>query len=228
MPLTFDSEISRISDLERDILKALSDEDTQRLSDLIGVAKDINMTARLLKTGTIARTMQKVRTYHDNGVAQLAKEVVREWKCVFSREKGTDEQHPTNFSTMNLEDFLTLDLHISRMKDRQYAEQQSCHASRVQILKKPTSPISGGRVVYWMSRDQRLNDNWALLKAQELAIQSSSPLAIVFSLTSSFPGANLRSYGFMLRGLKMLQIDAEHFNIPFFILKGIESFLNVF
>jgi hypothetical protein len=218
-----DSELSRISDLERDIVKALAAEDTQRLQDLIEVAKGINMTLRLLKAGTIARTMQKVRKFHDESVAKSASEVVKEWKHVFSRDSTVEDSPPTtDFSNMNLEDFLALDLHLPRMKDRQYTEQQNCHPSRVQILQKATTrPPSEGRVVYWMSRDQRLCDNWALLKAQELALESSYPLAIVFSLTSSFPGANMRSYGFMLRGLKMLQIDAEHFNIPFFILKGI-------
>lgn len=75
-----------------------------------------------------------------------------------------------------------------------------------------------GRVVYWMSRDQRLCDNWALLKAQEEA--KDAPLAIVFCLSSAFPDANIRSLGFMLRGLKLLQTDAANLNIPLIILRG--------
>jgi len=35
-----------------------------------------------------------------------------------------------------------------------------------------------GPVVYWMSRDQRVRDNWALLYAQELALNLGRPLGV--------------------------------------------------
>lgn len=38
-------------------------------------------------------------------------------------------------------------------------------ASRVRPLAART-PAKAGRVVYWMSRDQRVRDNWALTYAQ--------------------------------------------------------------
>ncbi len=81
-----------------------------------------------------------------------------------------------------------------------------------------------GTVVYWMSRDQRTHDNWALLYAQgktregqeapkdslyggalphwllELALAREMALAVVFCLAPSFLGASIRHYGFMLRG----------------------------
>lgn len=213
-------DLSRISQLEKDISAALKGEDTERLLDLVAAAKDLAMSSQLLKATTIARQMQKVRKFHDSSVSRAASEVVGNWKKVFMQDNinNSDSQSSTDFSKMSLEDFLMLDLHLPRLRDRQYVEQQSCHPSRVQAIQK--SSMTGGRVVYWMSRDQRLCDNWALLRAQEIALEHSLPLAIVFSLTSSYPGANLRHYGFMLRGLKMLQIDAEHHNIPFFILKG--------
>jgi deoxyribodipyrimidine photo-lyase len=71
-----------------------------------------------------------------------------------------------------------------------------------------------------MSRDQRLHDNWALLYAQQRALETNSPLCIIFCLTSNFPQANIRSYGFMLRGLKLLQLDCENYSLPFYLLKG--------
>jgi deoxyribodipyrimidine photo-lyase len=40
---------------------------------------------------------------------------------------------------------------------------------RVRISKKGV--MRAGPVLYWMSRDQRINDNWSLLLAQELAIK---------------------------------------------------------
>jgi len=49
-----------------------------------------------------------------------------------------------------------------------------------------------GPVVYWMSRDQRVRDNWTLLYAQELALSLGQPLGVVFCLTPAFFGATLR------------------------------------
>ena len=40
---------------------------------------------------------------------------------------------------------------------------------RIRILKDIAAKT--GPVIYWMSRDQRMNDNWAFLFAQSLAIQ---------------------------------------------------------
>ena len=37
-----------------------------------------------------------------------------------------------------------------------------------------------GPVVYWMSRDQRTQDNWALLFAQKEGLKQKEPLAVVF------------------------------------------------
>lgn len=41
-----------------------------------------------------------------------------------------------------------------------------------------------GPVLYWMSRDQRAKDNWALLCAQKTAIRLGRPLVVVFCLAS--------------------------------------------
>lgn len=39
-----------------------------------------------------------------------------------------------------------------------------------------------GPVLYWMSRDQRVADNWALLHAVEVAQESGAPVAVAFNL----------------------------------------------
>jgi deoxyribodipyrimidine photo-lyase len=49
-----------------------------------------------------------------------------------------------------------------------------------------------GPVVYWMSRDQRVRDNWALLFAQEYALQRKSALIVVFCLVPEFLNAAIR------------------------------------
>ncbi|HOD74500.1 MAG TPA: deoxyribodipyrimidine photo-lyase [Syntrophorhabdaceae bacterium] len=77
-----------------------------------------------------------------------------------------------------------------------------------------------GPVAYWMSRDQRSADNWALLFAQETAIAHTLPLVVVFCLSDSFPGATLRQYGFMLRGLEKVSRSLGALSIPFFLLPG--------
>ena len=53
-------------------------------------------------------------------------------------------------------------------------------------------PPGPGLVLYWMSRDQRVQDNWALLSAQELALTLGQPLGVVFCLAPTFLGATLR------------------------------------
>jgi deoxyribodipyrimidine photo-lyase len=77
-----------------------------------------------------------------------------------------------------------------------------------------------GPVVYWMSRDQRVRDNWALLYAQELALSLQQPLGVVFCLAPAFLGASLRQYGFMLKGLQEVAADLADLNLPFFLLPG--------
>ncbi len=80
--------------------------------------------------------------------------------------------------------------------------------------------VKNGPVIYWMSRDQRMNDNWALLHAKSLALKKKVPLAIVFTLAPSFLGAQVRHYDFMLKGLAQLQKDLALKNIPLFLLFG--------
>ncbi len=77
-----------------------------------------------------------------------------------------------------------------------------------------------GPVIYWMSRDQRAHDNWALLFAQNLAKEKKSDLGIVFNLVPDFLQATIRQYGFMLKGLQQVENELEKYNIPFFFLQG--------
>lgn len=77
-----------------------------------------------------------------------------------------------------------------------------------------------GPVIYWMSRDQRAEDNWALLFAQELAVERRVPLAVVFCLVPTFLGATIRQYGFMLRGLRQTEQSLRAKGIPLVLLRG--------
>jgi deoxyribodipyrimidine photo-lyase len=77
-----------------------------------------------------------------------------------------------------------------------------------------------GPVVYWMSRDQRMHDNWALLFAQEEALKLSSSLFVVFCLVPEFLDATIRQFKFMLDGLKEVEKNLKGKNISFFVLSG--------
>jgi len=77
-----------------------------------------------------------------------------------------------------------------------------------------------GPVIYWMSRDQRIQDNWALLTAMRFAKENKLPVVIVFILAENFLGAGSRQFGFMLKGLAEVYNTASGYNIPFFLLKG--------
>ena len=89
---------------------------------------------------------------------------------------------------------------------------------RIIILKE--APAGKGPVIYWMSRDQRVDDNWALICAQELAIREKVPLIVVFCLVPRFLNATTGQYAFMLAGLKELSQRLSKLNIPFFLVTG--------
>lgn len=71
-----------------------------------------------------------------------------------------------------------------------------------------------------MSRDQRVQDNWALLYAQRLAFKHKVPLFVCFCLVPKFLEATIRQYGFMLRGLQEVEKELQTLKIPFFLLLG--------
>jgi deoxyribodipyrimidine photo-lyase len=89
---------------------------------------------------------------------------------------------------------------------------------RIRLLQKGDE--KKGPVLYWMSRDQRVHDNWALLFAQNLAEEEKEPLVVVFNLIPKFLGAALRQYDFLLSGLKEIEKQLIDYNIPFFLLNG--------
>ena len=89
---------------------------------------------------------------------------------------------------------------------------------RIRLLQKGDETT--GPVVYWMSRDQRVHDNWALIFSQKLAIEKQKPLVVIFNLVPNFLEATIRQYGFMLKGLQQVEQELKKYNIPFFLTLG--------
>lgn len=105
--------------------------------------------------------------------------------------------------------------------------------NRVRSLNSIKDSMSAGPVVYWMSRDQRVRDNWALIFAQRQALVCRQSLLVVFCLRTQFPHATERLVKFMLEGLREVEDELRRLNIPFFFLLGkpeiqIPSFLLTF
>jgi deoxyribodipyrimidine photo-lyase len=92
------------------------------------------------------------------------------------------------------------------------------HSERVRALRG--GEIAGGPVVYWMRRDQRVQDNWALLHAQDLARHRRQPLAVVFNFVPGLLGASRRHDAFMLGGLRQVAHDLADLGIGFALREG--------
>jgi deoxyribodipyrimidine photo-lyase len=89
---------------------------------------------------------------------------------------------------------------------------------RIRLLQKGNE--TNGPIVYWMSRDQRVYDNWALLYAQKLALENNKHLVVVFNLVPDFLEATIRQYGFMLKGLREVESELFKYNIPLILTSG--------
>ena len=72
---------------------------------------------------------------------------------------------------------------------------------RISLLNDQPSGDGAGPVLYWMQADQRAEDNWALLRAVELANERGVPVVVAFFVFAVPGGAYVRHYDFMLRGM---------------------------
>ncbi len=74
--------------------------------------------------------------------------------------------------------------------------------------------------LYWMQASQREGGNHALEFALELANEAKLPLLVAFCLTDAYPGANLRHYAFMARGLADVARRLEDRGVAFEVFRG--------
>jgi len=86
---------------------------------------------------------------------------------------------------------------------------------RVRLIQKGSK--GDGPILYWMSRDQRVDDNWALLFSYEKALKTKKPLIVLFCLIPEFKEAISRIYSFMIDGLKRIEKKLSSLNISFIL-----------
>ncbi|XP_014095126.3 deoxyribodipyrimidine photo-lyase [Bactrocera oleae] len=93
---------------------------------------------------------------------------------------------------------------------------------RVRVLsaEDKVSDVHCGGILYWMSRDARVQDNWALLFAQRLALKFELPLLIAFCITPQDANITKRQYEFLLSGLEELEHELHELLIPLHLCFG--------
>lgn len=86
------------------------------------------------------------------------------------------------------------------------------------IIQLNSNSIQKGKyVLYWMQASQRSDSNHALEYAIGLANRYELPIIVCFGLTGKYPGANERSYQFLLEGLIQVESELNERNLPLII-----------
>lgn len=80
-----------------------------------------------------------------------------------------------------------------------------------------------GPIVYWMNRDMRLEDNWALLYAVDWARATGRGLIIAYNLEPRYEGGRGRHAWFKIEALKELAERARERSLPFTVIAGAKS-----
>jgi len=107
-----------------------------------------------------------------------------------------------------------------RLKTAKSVAQFKFNMKRVRKLTDTNGKSSASGVVYWMTRDMRVQDNWAMLYSQKMALDSKGPLHVLVCVPTSFLKMTWRHYHFMLGGLKEVAEECQNLNIQFHLHSG--------
>lgn len=101
-------------------------------------------------------------------------------------------------------------------------KEMSFNTKRLRFISRAKKIKQGSEgVLYWMLRDHRVQDNWALIHAQQLALKEKLPLHVCVCLhVPKSKLSTLRHYSFMLKGLEEVAKECEALNIQFHLLRG--------
>jgi deoxyribodipyrimidine photo-lyase len=90
---------------------------------------------------------------------------------------------------------------------------------RISYLSDYRLPVEArGTRIYWMQSAQRVRDNMALNYAARRSAEDGRRLSVLFFLSTSYPGANIRHFWFMMQGLKEAGAELESRGLSFYIL----------
>ncbi|KAH8370648.1 hypothetical protein KR093_004427, partial [Drosophila rubida] len=178
----------------------------------------------LLFTSSPSLTLYMKRTKKTNTAAPGRKKPRKDESSSEEEKASSPEPEP---AAIPIPSFKNVDGFISNMQEKRSAAAANVHAfdfrkKRIRMLSAENDvkePCKGG-VVYWMSRDGRVQDNWAFLFAQRLALKVELPLSVVFCLVPKFLNATLRHYKFMMGGLQEVEQECRKLNVAFHLLLG--------
>ncbi|KAI4809132.1 hypothetical protein KUCAC02_018042 [Chaenocephalus aceratus] len=110
----------------------------------------------------------------------------------------------------------SLKLQRTKNKLMKFNKERLRYISNIERIKQGSEGV-----LYWMSRDHRVQDNWALIHAQQLALKEKLPLHVCFCLfVPKSELSTLRHYSFMLKGLKEVEKKCRSLDIQFHLLHG--------
>ena len=113
----------------------------------------------------------------------------------------------------------------SVVEDRVNLERVRLHTPDGDLVEPPSVdelqlPQGARCVLYWMQREQRVEDSWPLLFARDVAAAHGLPLRVVFCMVPRFLDATERQYGYMIRGMQEVEADLRKHAVPFTVLLG--------
>lgn len=205
---------------------------------LLGRIIDFNKTALILncyKISVINHFCHKSRFYSSISSQSTMKRAKKEKDTLASDSKRSsssieDEKpidHTFGFGQIKPIDETEFKKFMAKIKEAKHnyassVEDYDFNERRSRCINGITAQSQGDYrgVSFWMFRDQRIDDNWALICAQKFALQHKCPLYVTFFLMTRFSVANLRHYDFMLRGLQQVEKQCKLLGIQFHLELG--------
>jgi len=89
--------------------------------------------------------------------------------------------------------------------------------------------FASGPVVYWMTRDYRVYDNWTLAYAQDLALKMKQPLIVCITYDEKAKEISTNQFNFFINGILDLKVLLSEYNIQLVVKSGFakESIINL-
>nr|CAI5856234.1 unnamed protein product [Callosobruchus analis] len=134
---------------------------------------------------------------------------------------------PRNFESKIILSQLTKDLFLKNIDDARKAqgvhlEHYDFNKSRCKVLSKTeTVKNNSSGILYWMMRDCRVQDNWAMIFAQRLAMKQNLPLYVCYLYKDAHKICpTVRHLTFLIEGLKFVEKECKDLNIGFYVLNS--------